>query len=467
MSQPVKTSTDWMSLFTGSRDGRDGALSPSLYTGYSGSRYSRDALQNPTTPRTSRTSFDRSSSYTSDRSSYSTHTALGRMDYYDRDRYSSRLASYPTPSYRSYSREEDTEDARDARDANENRQNENKQETVGVRGSMSCPVRNQAVVLNQGVTIITRNKVDDSSDDESEEEEEEEEVEEVEPEPERDPLEVEEEELMTKLQTAGFLLSLPEEERIKRRLLEIKQMKEHPEMFLPENSYYHRFAQVAEEAAKISAARKEEEKILLLRLGSSSIGDVEQTDIQVRLQEMWRDRKQELETGVGKVEQEYEHILQETSTEMAEIEGSIRGKNSLIAKLQEEILALKMRKERMAKDMEKVTEDHESKLEESSAEVTELEEKMSKYSNVVRPPKKEDCGLPEDERTEVESELECPVCMEICRPPIYQCGEGHIICSNCKPLLKQCSQCEGLYSDPPIRCRFAEKLAARYFRDEE
>ena len=49
------------------------------------------------------------------------------------------------------------------------------------------------------------------------------------------------------------------------------------------------------------------------------------------------------------------NIVQETSTEMAEIEGSVRGKNSLIQKLQEEILGLTMRKERMAADMEKVS----------------------------------------------------------------------------------------------------------------
>jgi hypothetical protein len=55
---------------------------------------------------------------------------------------------------------------------------------------------------------------------------------------------------------------------------------------------------------------------------------------------------------------------------------------------------------------------------------------------------------------------------EISRPPIYQCGEGHIICSSCKPLLRSCCICETRYADPPIRCRFAEKLAAKYFRGE-
>jgi|ERR1711974_596808 len=71
---------------------------------------------------------------------------------------------------------------------------------------------------------------------EAEEVEEEEVVEEVEPEPDRDPLDVEEEALQEKLQTAGFLLSMPEEEHIRKRLLEIKQMRENPELFRPENT---------------------------------------------------------------------------------------------------------------------------------------------------------------------------------------------------------------------------------------
>ena len=69
------------------------------------------------------------------------------------------------------------------------------------------------------------------------------------------------------------------------------------------------------------------------------------------------------------------------------------------------------------------------------------------------------------ELKEIERELECPVCMEVSRPPIYQCEEGHIICSSCKPLLKVCPHnCGQKYSEPAIRCRFAEKLADRYFK---
>ena len=220
------------------------------------------------------------------------------------------------------------------------------------------------------------------------------------------------------------------------------------------------------ETAKPSIAKEEEEKILLLRLGSRGIAEVEQTDVQVRLQEIWRDRREEVTIGIGRMEQHYEHILSECSTEISELEGSISHKYAAIAKLQEELLVLSMRKDRVAEDMEKVTEAHQEKLEILKKELADIDIKSSTYS-IVRNKKVEESSLPESERNEIESELECPVCLEISRPPIYQCPEGHLICSSCKPLLKACSLCEAKFTDPPIRCRFAEKLATRYFKDEE
>ena len=70
------------------------------------------------------------------------------------------------------------------------------------------------------------------------------------------------------------------------------------------------------------------------RLGSRGIKEVEQTDVQVRLQEIWRDRREEVDRGVSRLEQEYEHLLSESSTEIYELEGSIRGKQNTISKLQ-------------------------------------------------------------------------------------------------------------------------------------
>ena len=77
------------------------------------------------------------------------------------------------------------------------------------------------VIQRQGAAVNTSDEEEDSEVDEVKEEEVEVVVEE-EPEPERDPLDVEEEALQEKLQTAGFLLSMPEEEHIRKRLLEIK-----------------------------------------------------------------------------------------------------------------------------------------------------------------------------------------------------------------------------------------------------
>jgi len=325
--------------------------------------------------------------------------------------------------------------------------------------------------LNEGAVIIRRpGRAETSEEEDSDDDEEEDVVQETKPKPEepppRDPLEVEEEMLNDKLQTAGFFLSMPEEEQIKKRLLEIKQMRENPELFTAENTKNFKYSQVSTETAKHSIAKAEEEKILLLRLESRGIAEVEQTDVQVRLQEIWRDRREEVTIGIGRMEQHYEHILSECSTEISELEGSISHKYAAIAKLQEELLVLSMRKDRVAEDMEKVTTAHQEKLEILKKELTDIEVKSSSYS-IVRSKKVEESSLPESERSEIEAELECPVCLEISRPPIYQCPEGHLICSACKPLLKACCLCEAKFTDPPIRCRFAEKLAARYFKGEE
>lgn len=54
--------------------------------------------------------------------------------------------------------------------------------------------------------------------------------------------------------------------------------------------------------------------------------------------------------------------------------------------------------------------------------------------------------------------LECPVCLDICRPPIYQCTNGHIICPKCIPHVRNaCPTCRTSLTDK-IRSRVAESL---------
>ena len=282
MSQSVKTTNDWMSLFLGSRSGSSGT---GAYSSSRASAYSRDS-DSTVTKRYSRDS-DLSSRYSrdSDVSHYSPSAA------YSSSRYSgsSSITSPPTvrssQSYSSYSRflptsrwTEPTDDENDYRTHDQNDQNsrgrrqgatEIEQQTQSQDVRQNKTKKGQISVLNEGTIIIRRQGAAvDTSDEESDAEEDIDippEVVEEKPEPPpRDPLDVEEEALAEKLQTAGFLMSMPEEEQIKKRLLEIKQMRDNPEMFKPENTRNFKFSQVSSEVAKPSTAKEEEEKILIL-----------------------------------------------------------------------------------------------------------------------------------------------------------------------------------------------------------
>nr|CAD7392884.1 unnamed protein product [Timema cristinae] len=43
--------------------------------------------------------------------------------------------------------------------------------------------------------------------------------------------------------------------------------------------------------------------------------------------------------------------------------------------------------------------------------------------------------------------LECPVCMEYMGPPINQCLRGHLVCSICRPQLRDCPTCRSHFAD--------------------
>ena len=56
-----------------------------------------------------------------------------------------------------------------------------------------------------------------------------------------------------------------------------------------------------------------------------------------------------------------------------------------------------------------------------------------------------------------ESDLECPVCLETAGGKIFCCVEQHLVCSQCRPRLKECPQCRQPYPPTPLRHRYAEK----------
>lgn len=55
-------------------------------------------------------------------------------------------------------------------------------------------------------------------------------------------------------------------------------------------------------------------------------------------------------------------------------------------------------------------------------------------------------------------DLECPVCFETAKTPIYQCTGGHLICKTCLPNLRICPECRIRYPNTLFRNRFAEKM---------
>ncbi|EAT39762.1 AAEL008450-PA [Aedes aegypti] len=52
--------------------------------------------------------------------------------------------------------------------------------------------------------------------------------------------------------------------------------------------------------------------------------------------------------------------------------------------------------------------------------------------------------------------LECPVCLEIIRPPSWQCCHGHLICSGCRSKSTKCPICRVMLGRG--RCIVADKL---------
>nr|ACO15158.1 E3 ubiquitin-protein ligase Siah1 [Caligus clemensi] len=325
-------------------------------------------------------------------------------------------------------------------------------------------------VLNNGSVLLRINSRAESSEEDSDSEEEGEQsrledLQEAE-EPE-DPLDIEEKELIQKLSDKENM-SYTEECDLRKRLFDIKTIKFKKNQTANEGGVSVKFQKIANEISDSkSKAKEEEKKILVKRLNSSQINEVEQKDLQVRLQEILRDQKTEIESSINTIESHYEHILEETTTELTEIESSIRGKNQLVEKLQEEILSMNVRKEVLNEEIESLHNSHGESLKKFEEIVSGLDGDISKYSVLVPVERKKSIApgssLHEEELKEIEGELECPVCMDISRPPIYQCEEGHIICSTCKPLLTNCPHCATKYSEPAIRCRFAEKLSLRYF----
>ncbi|XP_067121342.1 E3 ubiquitin-protein ligase sina-like, partial [Centruroides vittatus] len=54
--------------------------------------------------------------------------------------------------------------------------------------------------------------------------------------------------------------------------------------------------------------------------------------------------------------------------------------------------------------------------------------------------------------------LSCPICYTVVHPPVYQCTNGHIVCSSCRQRITTCPTCRETLGH--IRSLVAEQIAS-------
>ena len=72
--------------------------------------------------------------------------------------------------------------------------------------------------------------------------------------------------------------------------------------------------------------------------------------------------------------------MKDTSTEVGELEAKVKGKEQMIASLQEEILSMTVRKELLSSAVEKVQHRHQEQVEQVACQRREIEAKISEYA---------------------------------------------------------------------------------------
>ena len=130
---------------------------------------------------------------------------------------------------------------------------------------------------------------------------------------------------------------------------------------------------------------------------------------------------------------------------------------------------------RIQKEMRMALWERVKELEENKVRIEEENEKLQERieqleaSNgawadlkVVQETNKNLLTLVEGQITEMEEELECPVCFEVSdTAPIFKCSEDHLMCRSCRPRLSVCPLCRAQLGHKYQRFRGAERLAER------
>jgi len=145
----------------------------------------------------------------------------------------------------------------------------------------------------------------------------------------------------------------------------------------------------------------------------------------------------------------------------ARMRKSCETKQSQIEKLTEEVEHDKMSMENELERtnlLEDRLEKQQRKLNEEKERLGEVERRMRA---VVAAPSFGSLELQKvEERIAAKvAELECPMCLTTCSPPIYTCPNQHLVCSTCRPHLTTCPECIVELGEERRVHRYAERDA--------
>jgi len=157
-----------------------------------------------------------------------------------------------------------------------------------------------------------------------------------------------------------------------------------------------------------------------------------------------------------------------------------------LAELEEgETKSLETRLKEKKQNLEKIKSDYRKQREAARAEIFKLEQKIKllqseedkkcvdlekEIEHLAAEIANKKRGDRPEKNKDIESCLECPVCLDVCKPPlqVWQCPEGHIICGSCvdRPELRVCPQCRISLTGQLSRNRALEDLARKTFPKE-
>merc|ERR1712142_945183 len=156
------------------------------------------------------------------------------------------------------------------------------------------------------------------------------------------------------------------------------------------------------------------------------------------MQEDLKDKRVKLEEKT----EEQKRMLRETEAELEEVELQLKKGGEKAARMSNYLDMNLLDAER---DLSRLGKEKDSLMERLGAVEDKLrgnrqKEKLLNIHNQIK---------------RLQTNLECPICLETAYNPIYQCREGHLVCSACVVRVARCAMCR---QDGPvnIRTRYAE-----------